>query len=292
MKQPESARRVKRSWVPPLAGASRGTSITLRAGTWLLMLMTLLIVWQFSRATLVSAQDESSAEVLEETVDVGSEASAPRPERRERTMWDTMKDGGTCGVLIGISSVIGLGFLIEHLITIRKESLMPERVSAELEEMIHEGRLDEAEEYCRDPANESLIADVVLAGLQRFRGSEFGFAEYKAAVEEAGEEQTARLYRKTEVLGVVAAIAPMLGLQGTVIGMIESFNLIASSGGTARPDELAGGIGKALVTTMEGLFVAIPAMIAFSYFRNKIDSVVSETGKRVEQILTPLGRRR
>ena len=100
------------------------------------------------------------------------------------------------------------------------------------------------------------------------------------------------MYRKTEVLGVVGTIAPMLGLQGTVLGMIESFNLIASTEGAARPHELAGGIGKALVTTMMGLYVAIPAMMAFSYFRNKIDSIVAETGKRVEQILTPLGRRR
>ena len=74
--------------------------------------------------------------------------------------------------------------------------------------------------------------------------------------------------------------------------MIEAFNKIAATGGTARPDELAGGIGKALVTTLMGLIVAIPTMIAFSFFRNKIDSLVAEAGKRVEQIMMPLGRRR
>ncbi len=111
-------------------------------------------------------------------------------------------------------------------------------------------------------------------------------------MEEAGEDQTGRLYRKTEVLGVIGAIAPMLGLTGTVLGMIEAFNKIAATGGAARPDELAGGIGKALVTTLMGLVVAIPTMIAFSYFRNKIDSIVAEAGKRVEQIMMPLGRRR
>lgn len=255
--------------------------------------------WHMSRDAFLLAQ-EGAAEsgtldesVGTETDDSGAEESGRgRPAGGERTMFDTLKDGGTCGVLIGICSVVGLGFIIEHIITIRKDALVPPGVAEELETMVREGKLDEAVEYCQDPANESLITDVVCAGIQRFRSSEFGFAEYKAAVEEAGEEQTGRLYRKTEVLGVIAAIAPMLGLQGTVIGMIESFNLIASTGGAARPDELAGGIGKALVTTMEGLFVAIPAMIAFSYFRNKIDSVIAETGKRVEQILMPLGRRR
>ena len=162
----------------------------------------------------------------------------------------------------------------------------------ELETLIQDGKIEEAIEACNDPNNDSLIADVVLAGLQRYQASEFGFAEYKAAVEEAGEDQTGRLYRKTEVLGVIGAIAPMLGLTGTVLGMIEAFNKIAATGGAARPDELAGGIGKALVTTLMGLVVAIPTMIAFSYFRNKIDSIVAEAGKRVEQIMMPLGRRR
>jgi biopolymer transport protein ExbB len=128
--------------------------------------------------------------------------------------------------------------------------------------------------------------------LERYKGSEFGFAEYKAAVEEAGEDQTGRLYRKTEMLGLIGSIAPMLGLTGTVLGMIKAFNKIASSGGMARPDELADGIGQALVTTLMGLVVAIPTMVAFSYFRNRIDSIVAEAGKRVEQIMMPLGRRK
>jgi biopolymer transport protein ExbB len=152
--------------------------------------------------------------------------------------------------------------------------------------------LDEAMRYCQEPQNLSLATNCVLAGLERFHGSEFGFAEYKAAVEEAGEDQTGRLYRKTEVLGLIGAVAPMLGLLGTVLGMISAFNTIAAKGGMARPDELAGGIGQALVTTLLGLIVAIPAMVAFSYFRNTIDSIVAEAGKRIERIMMPLGRQK
>jgi biopolymer transport protein ExbB len=137
-----------------------------------------------------------------------------------------------------------------------------------------------------------LATDVVLAGIERFQSSEFGFADYKAAVEEAGEDHTARLYRKTDGLNIIGVIAPMLGLFGTVEGMIESFNIIASTEGAAQPFQLADSISKALVTTWLGLVVAIPSMVAFSYFRNKIDSLVSECGKRVERVLTPLSRRR
>jgi biopolymer transport protein ExbB len=247
------------------------------------------------RATAQDTADETPIAADELEPLAGAEdAPSPSPQRDEssRTLFDTLKDGGITGLFIGLLSMVGLGFAIEHFITIRKSALMPENVADELQTMIQEGRLDEASDYCADPANESLIAEVVGAGLQRFRSSEFGFAEYKAAVEEAGEDQTGRLYRKTEVLGVVGTIAPMLGLLGTVLGMIEAFNQIAATEGAARPHELASGISKALVTTMMGLYVAIPAMLAFSYFRNQIDSIVAETGKRVEQILTPLGRRR
>jgi biopolymer transport protein ExbB len=111
-------------------------------------------------------------------------------------------------------------------------------------------------------------------------------------VEEAGEEQTARLYRKTDVLGLIGSVAPMLGLLGTVTGMIRAFNVIAMTGGMARPEQLAGGISEALVTTVMGLVVAIPTMVAFTYFRNRIDSLIAEAGKRVEQVMMPLGRRK
>jgi biopolymer transport protein ExbB len=217
---------------------------------------------------------------------------AASPAGDERTVLQSLLESGVVGLLIFVLSMVAVGFMVEHGLTIRKGVIMPDEVVEALDTLLEEGRVDEALELCRQPENASLFAHVVLAGLERFRSSEFGFAEYRAAVEEAGEDQTARLYRKTEVLGVIGAIAPMLGLLGTVIGMIKAFNVIASTGGMARPDQLAGGISQALVTTLMGLIVAIPAMVAFSFFRNKIDSLVAEAGSRVEQIMAPLGRRR
>jgi biopolymer transport protein ExbB len=231
----------------------------------------------------------------------GPTATSPSPAREtaggsvegeQRTILQSLLESGIVGLLIFLLSMVAVGFIIEHALTIRKGVIMPEEVVEVLDGLLEEGRIEEALETCHDPGNQSLFTYVVLAGLERFQSSEFGFAEYRAAVEEAGEDQTARLYRKTEILGVIGAIAPMLGLLGTVIGMIKAFNVIASSGGMARPDQLAGGISQALMTTLMGLLVAIPAMVAFSFFRNKIDSLIAETGSRVEQIMAPLGRRR
>jgi len=241
------------------------------------------------------SEDETLDEELPEPSTTPSDAaSSPDSDAptKERTLLDTLIDGGFVGLLIILLSMVAVGFVVEHALTIRKSVLMPDFVIADLDELISQNRIDDAIEACNEPQNESLVSYVVLAGLERYKGSEFGFAEYKAAVEEAGEDQTGRLYRKTEVLGLIGSIAPMLGLTGTVLGMITAFNTIAASGGMAKPDELAGGIGQALVTTLMGLVVAIPTMIAFSYFRNRIDSIVAEAGKCIEQIMMPLGRRK
>ena len=221
-----------------------------------------------------------------------SGSAAPKSSPKSKSVLDVIADGGVIGVLIILLSVGSVGLMIEHALSIRKEVIMPEEFLDGVEGLIAEGQIDQAIAYCNEPHNESLSSDVVLAGLERFRGSQFGFAEYKAAVEEAGEDQTGRLYRKTEMLGLIGAISPMLGLTGTVLGMIVAFNTIADSGGMAKPDELADGISQALVTTLLGLIVAIPTMVAYSFFRNRIDSLVSEAGKRIERIMMPLGRRR
>jgi biopolymer transport protein ExbB len=182
--------------------------------------------------------------------------------------------------------------MVDLGLTITRRRVMPQSVLDELERLIAHGELRRAVDFCQDPENYSLATEVIVAGLNRYQTSEFGFAEYRAAVEEAGEDQTGKLYRRTEVLNVISAIAPMLGLTGTVLGMIQAFNTIAAREGMAQPQELAGGIGQALITTLLGLLVAIPSMIALSYYRNRIDSLIAEAGKRVERILAPLGRKK
>jgi biopolymer transport protein ExbB len=201
-------------------------------------------------------------------------------------------DGGLIGGVIILLSVAAVGLIIEHSISIRRGRLMPDFVMFELDELIQNNDIDNAIDCCEAAGEDCLAAAIVRAALVRYKGAKFGFAEYKAAAEEAGELYTSRLYRKTTPLALIAAIAPMLGLSGTVMGMIAAFNKIAETGGMARPDELAGGIGQALITTLMGLFVAMPSMIAVGFFRDRIAAIVGEAGKRIEQILLPLSRER
>ncbi|HAY79623.1 MAG TPA: MotA/TolQ/ExbB proton channel family protein [Planctomycetaceae bacterium] len=256
-----------------------------------LLLVFLFVQSRYLDFSNVFAQDNPT-ETLDDVDATPSPASGNGNSSNQRSVLQTLFKSGVVGGLIVLLSVVAVGFIVEHALTIRKSVMMPEDVADMLEQQVHAGEIEAALATAQDPANECLFTNVCLAGLERYTMSEFGFAEYKAAVEEAGEEETGRLYRKTEVLNLIGSISPMLGLTGTVLGMIISFNQIAGADGKPQPSELADGIGLALVTTLLGLIVAIPTMIAFSYFRNKIDSIVAEAGKRVERVLMPLSRRR
>jgi biopolymer transport protein ExbB len=111
-------------------------------------------------------------------------------------------------------------------------------------------------------------------------------------LEDATAEQSARLFRKIEYLSVIGNIAPMVGLLGTVTGMIFAFQQVASTQGSAGAGDLAEGIYQALVTTVGGLIVAIPCLGAFAIFRNRVDQLVAEAAYIAQHAFAPLKRRR
>lgn len=237
-----------------------------------------------------------SSATSDDLATAGQQDPAESGNRAKRTMLQMMFSGNPFGIGIVIAilllSVVSTILIVENVISIRRSRLLPPEVMQSLESALALRDTRGAMMICSDVDNHSLVTQVVQAGLERFRSSEFGFAEYRSAVEEAGEHVTGQLYRKVEVLNVIASIAPMLGLTGTVIGMIDAFNTIAANEGTTGPEDLAGGIGQALITTLLGLLVAIPTMVAYSFFRSRIDSLVSEAGTRIERMMLPLGRRK
>lgn len=196
--------------------------------------------------------------------------------------------GGLTAYAIIALSVVAAALVVMHMVQLRRSSLIPPDVVDELEDLLERGDVDGAARYCRDEEHDCALTRILDAGLTRCKRSVFGWLELKSALEEAGQEQVARLYRSTDWLGLIAAIAPMLGLLGTVIGMVGAFDTISASAGFARPDQLAGDISKALVTTLMGLFLAIPATAAFTYFRNRIDALSTEIAATIEDLTAPL----
>ena len=148
-----------------------------RTAVWITLFMLAGVWCTAPLVTTARAQtEEGELEMLDESATVddgtaepatGSTTSTADPEAEERSLLDTLIDGGIVGLLIGLLSVVSLGFIIEHSMSIRKNTLIPEDVADELETLIQQGKIDAAIEASEDPNNESLIADVVLAGLRR-----------------------------------------------------------------------------------------------------------------------------
>ena len=196
--------------------------------------------------------------------------------------------GGTIAYLIIALSIAALALVVMHMMQLRESALAPPDLIDELDELLSRGEVDAAARFCRDEEHDCFLTRVIDAGMTRCKRSVFGWLELKGALEEAGQEQVARLYRSTDGLGLIAAIAPMLGLLGTVVGMVGAFDTISATEGFARPDQLAGNISKALVTTLMGLSLAIPATAAFTFFRNRIDALSVEVASTIEDLAAHL----
>ncbi|MEM8835489.1 MAG: MotA/TolQ/ExbB proton channel family protein [Planctomycetota bacterium] len=195
-----------------------------------------------------------------------------------------LQAGGVIGYVIIALSIVALVLATMHLFHFRLGALAPPDVIDELERLLRAGDTRAALEFAQSDEHRCFLAHVISAGLTRYSRSPFGALELKGALEEAGREQVARLYRSTDALALVAGIAPMLGLLGTVVGINGAFASISTSEGFGRPDQLAGDISLALVTTILGLTLAIPTTAAVTFFRNRIDALASELGSIVDAL--------
>ena len=197
--------------------------------------------------------------------------------------WQTIQSGGVVGYIIIFLSVVALALVIMHVAQIRRSSLIPQDQIERLDQLLSQGQIKAALEFCYDPENDSYLTRIMGAGLTRYQKSAFGAFEIKNAIEEAGEDQTARLYRSTDALGVIGSIAPLLGLLGTVLGMVGAFETLSRTA-TPNHEELAANISLALVTTLLGLVLAIPCIALHRYFGNRIDAFASEASLDIERV--------
>ncbi|MCA8999857.1 MAG: MotA/TolQ/ExbB proton channel family protein [Planctomycetaceae bacterium] len=193
-----------------------------------------------------------------------------------------LRAGGPIGYVIIALSVAMVALIIEHLLSIRRGSLMPRSLAESLHQQINGGQLPQAEQLCKQ--HPTFLSYVVSAGL---REAPFGYTAIEKGMEDAAVEQAARLTRKIEYLSLIGNLAPMLGLMGTVWGMIQAFAEFTEKA-NPMPADFAPAISQALVTTLFGLVVAVPALAAYSWFRNRIDEYVAETTLMAEHLITPL----
>lgn len=193
-----------------------------------------------------------------------------------RSLWDYIQAGGFVGYCILIVSVLAVALTVAHLLQAQKKRMAPPEIVEQLSRLVRASDVRGAMELCAAPDNRSFLTGLFGAALQRCSRSPFGFLEIRSALEEAGQREMERMLKPVEGLAIIAAVGPMMGLLGTVFGMIGAFASIGNLKGAERSQELAHFMSLALVTTAEGLMVAIPATIAYSMFRRRLDRLASD----------------
>jgi biopolymer transport protein ExbB len=185
-------------------------------------------------------------------------------------MYELFLKGGILMYPIAFCSIIAVGIFLERMWVLRRMRVLPRDFLIEVEDLVMRRKRPEAISLCK--RNNSSIAHVVRVGIENY-GKKRDVIKEK--IEEVGRREAASLERYINVIGTIAAVSPLLGLLGTVSGMIKSFNIISMQG-VADPASLAGGISEALITTAAGLVVAIPTFVIYRYLSNKADSLILE----------------
>jgi biopolymer transport protein ExbB len=243
-----------------------------------LLLLVLVVLLMVGRNVSAQAKADASAQTAAEKKAANDQANS---------FVGIIVAGGWVGHTIILLSVAALALVIDHIWTIRASVLMPPGLADQVRKMIQAGQFAQAEQQCK--LQPSVLSYVLQAGLAEIDG---GWPAAEKAMEDTVAEQSARLFRKIEYLSVIGNIAPMLGLLGTVIGMVVAFREVAITQGAARAADLAEGIYLALVTTVEGLVVAIPALGAFAIFRNRVDQFIAEVASMAQHAFAPLRQSR
>ena len=197
-------------------------------------------------------------------------------------MLEIVQAGGWLMLPIIACSIVAAAIIFERLWTLQNKRVLPRNLARQVRDSVHSDQLDS--KYLQQLHQGSPLGQILAAGLaSRNAGREV----MKERIEDSGRHVVHELERYLNPLGTIAAISPLLGLLGTVIGMIKVFAAIMASG-VGNPGALAGGISEALITTAAGLSVAIPSLIAYRYLRGRIDGLVVQMEKETIKLVETL----
>ena len=205
-------------------------------------------------------------------------------------MWEFMQRGGPIMWPILLCSVIAFAVVIERMIQLRREQIDTKSFMEQISKSLKRNKIMEALDLCE--RTQGPIANILKAGIMKHDRPR---QEVREAVEDASIHEVPRLEKNLPVLATVAHVAPLLGLLGTVTGMVAAFQVIenkASSLNPVNPGDLAGGIWEALLTTVFGLCVAIPAYVAYNYLVSRVDGFILDMERSATDLLNILGEKR
>jgi biopolymer transport protein ExbB len=224
------------------------------------------------------------ASVIFMTAATAQAQEAMAPIQTETSLWQVLLSGGPVMIPLGILSVIGVMLVLVYLFTMRRGAVVTKRYMTTADALLRK------RDYLGLLAISNRHREAVARIMQRTldfitQHPEATFAEAREIAETEGTRQAAALNQRITYLADIGTIAPMLGLFGTVLGMIKSFSVVASDIVSSRPMMLAGGVSEALVTTAAGLCLGIPAMAAYAFFRGRVQSLIAELEAASTQLI-------
>ncbi|MFZ9088720.1 MAG: MotA/TolQ/ExbB proton channel family protein [Planctomycetaceae bacterium] len=229
----------------------------------------------------VMAFDEEPAEAAAPAADEAAAADAqPQVSSRSFLSYVARACGYFWGPMFLLISFVLVALIMMNMLQVRRDVLLPAEFVEEFEQKLNAKDFQGAYEYAR--GDDSFVARVLAAGMGRLSR---GYPEAVEGMQEAGEDENMSLEHRLSYLALIGSISPMMGLMGTVQGMISSFDKIAMSAVSPKPSELADGISTALVTTLIGLMLAVPAMVFHSILKNRIQRLVLEIGMVSEGLM-------
>ncbi|MEX0677519.1 MAG: MotA/TolQ/ExbB proton channel family protein [Pirellulales bacterium] len=184
-------------------------------------------------------------------------------------------------VIFLLISFVFVALVVMNIMSLRRQAVVPPDLVQNFEAMLNEKRFQDAYELAKN--DESFLGHVLAAGLAKLQE---GYPQAVEAMQEVGEDENMRLEQRLSYIALIGTVSPMVGLLGTVDGMVAAFRVIASSNVQPKPSQLAQGISMALITTLVGLWLAIPAIAVFGYFRNRLQRLVLEVGIYSERLMS------
>ncbi|HFD87894.1 MAG TPA: MotA/TolQ/ExbB proton channel family protein [Gammaproteobacteria bacterium] len=183
-------------------------------------------------------------------------------------MFELVKAGGWLMLPIILCSVVALAIIFERFWSLKTDKIIPDQLVTKVWHWVQQNQM--TAERLRDLREGSPLGEILAVGIVNANQDR---AIMKDSIEDTGRHVVIRLEKFLNTLGTIAAISPLLGLLGTVVGMIQVFSVMTSVG-VGDPGQLAGGISKALITTAAGITVAIPSLFFYRYFRGRVDELV------------------
>ena len=258
-----------------------------KSALFLLLAVTAASIWPaFGNTTSLFAQEDAAAPVVDPAADPAAapapaDAAAAAPvQSRSFLAYIARACGWFWGPAFLLVSFILVALIMMNLLQVRRDVLLPTQFVEEFEQKLNAKDFQGAYEFAR--SDDSFVGRVLAAGMGRLSR---GYPEAVEGMQEAGEDENMALEHRLSYVALIGTIAPMMGLMGTVQGMISSFDVIAQSTVSPKPSQLADGISTALVTTLIGLVLAIPAMVFYGILKNRIQRLVLEIGMVSEGLM-------